>query len=329
MRKVLQPSISVVLPAYNAEERIEKCLELLLEQEFEAFEIIVVDDGSTDQTANLARRALAKSRVPATVLTQVNSGPSAARNAGWRKAAARWVQFIDDDDAIDPQKFKIQWAALGNLGAETAFVHSCWARRRASSGGQPAALEVHAPRVTPPVFESVIAPDNFIHIGSGLISRQWLERVAGFDERWRLIEDVDLQIRLLDAGASFVEIHSERPLYFYEVRQNSLSLTHKREFVEGVAHNALSALEAGIIRHEDTKNLRHLVCESLTQALIFYAAHDRSRFDHFHGLIEGIDSCYVRRSGMLFGLLVSGLGWKRAELTAARIRKWRRGLFSA
>ena len=175
----------------------------------------------------------------------------------------------------------------------------------------------------------MLAPNNFIHIGSGLVSRAWLERVAGFDERWRLIEDVDLQIRLLNAGASFVEIRSERPLYFYDVRSNSLSVTRRTEFVEGVARNALLVLEAAKGHREDTKALRHLVCKSLVQALIFYAANDRSRFDHFHGLIEQIDPHYVRQSGPLFGLLVSGLGWKRAELTAARIRQWRRGHLSA
>jgi len=93
-------AISVIVPAYNAGNHITRCLESLLCQTAESFEIIVVDDGSTDNTSVLAENILAASPVKSTLLKQKHEGVSRARNLGLEEAVGRYIYFLDSDDII-------------------------------------------------------------------------------------------------------------------------------------------------------------------------------------------------------------------------------------
>ncbi|MDE6394665.1 MAG: glycosyltransferase, partial [Duncaniella sp.] len=93
--------ISVIIPAYNAQAYLRECLESVLAQSFSDWEVIVVDDGSTDSTAAIAQSFSARdSRVR--VLSTVNRGVSAARNAALGMARGEWVTFLDSDDLLPP-----------------------------------------------------------------------------------------------------------------------------------------------------------------------------------------------------------------------------------
>ena len=94
-------TITVIVPAYNAGDHITRCLDSLLNQIFDDFEIIVVDDGSSDDTLALAEKALSKSKIKSTVLSQKHGGVSRARNLGLEKATGRYIYFLDSDDTID------------------------------------------------------------------------------------------------------------------------------------------------------------------------------------------------------------------------------------
>ena len=94
-------SISVVIPAYNAEKSIERCVRSVLNQDFKDFELIVVDDGSSDSTAAIVQRLVADdSRI--ILIHQENGGEMAARATGIRKADGEWLYFLDADDAVMP-----------------------------------------------------------------------------------------------------------------------------------------------------------------------------------------------------------------------------------
>ena len=94
-------SISVIVPAYNAQKSIERCVRSVLAQDFLDFELIVVDDGSNDSTASIVQRlAIDDPRI--TLVRQENGGEMAARAAGIRKANGTWLYFLDADDAVMP-----------------------------------------------------------------------------------------------------------------------------------------------------------------------------------------------------------------------------------
>jgi len=101
--------ITAVIPAYNAEKTLLRSVTSVLAQTHQHFELIIVDDGSSDNTLALAR-AIKDSRV--TVLTQPNNGPGAARNAGLRVANGRWVAFLDADDTWEADFFSAALEAL-------------------------------------------------------------------------------------------------------------------------------------------------------------------------------------------------------------------------
>ena len=96
----MQPTISVIVPIYNAEAYLAKCIESLIHQTYRALQIILVNDGSTDQSQAIAEQYAAEdSRIE--IHIQPNKGQSAARNHGLKYATGKWISFVDADDFID------------------------------------------------------------------------------------------------------------------------------------------------------------------------------------------------------------------------------------
>lgn len=95
----LNPKVSIVVPVYNREKTISFCLDSILSSEFKAFEVIVVDDGSTDSTSEICKEYANKDQ-RIKYYYQKNSGVSVARNTGLSECLGEWVTFVDSDDAI-------------------------------------------------------------------------------------------------------------------------------------------------------------------------------------------------------------------------------------
>lgn len=105
------PHVSVVIPAYNAESYLKRCLDSVLNQEFVEYEIIVVNDGSTDSTAKIIDEysQIYKQIIP---VHQENKGVSAARNVGIEKSRGDWLVFVDCDDWIEPNMLHDLYSAV-------------------------------------------------------------------------------------------------------------------------------------------------------------------------------------------------------------------------
>jgi glycosyltransferase involved in cell wall biosynthesis len=118
-----RPTVSVVIPAYQSEFRIGETLERLARQSYTDFEVVVVDDGSTDATSEIVRRFAAKDpRVR--LVVQENGGIAAARNRGIEAAEGELIAFLDDDDRWHPRKLELQVARLEEV--PEASVVSCF-----------------------------------------------------------------------------------------------------------------------------------------------------------------------------------------------------------
>jgi glycosyltransferase involved in cell wall biosynthesis len=118
-------SVSVVIPAYNAAGTISETLESVVAQSYRPIEIIVVDDGSADDTAAIVRSRMAD--IPyLRLLTQANQGVSAARNAGIRAAKGAFIAFVDADDLWHPDKIALQVARFRSGGDRLGVVYT-WA----------------------------------------------------------------------------------------------------------------------------------------------------------------------------------------------------------
>ena len=201
------PLVSVVIPLYNAEEWIGETIRSVQKQTVEPdnLDLIIVDNGSTDRSVECARTTLQEAPLEYRIVVMgENRGPGAARNAGWLSSRAPWIQFLDSDDLLVPDKISFQLTAAQASPADVASIYSEW-QSYAHDGAEW--------KLTPPLRSPEIAADpvlnhledkNFVHTGSQLFRTSWLRKVQGFDERWWLIEDVDLNMRLAMAGAGLL-----------------------------------------------------------------------------------------------------------------------------
>ncbi len=114
-----KPRISVVIPMYNGESYISRCLNSLKVQTFADFEAIIVDDGSTDNSAVLAEKFTMDSRF--SLLRQENKGAGGARNAALSHAVGKYVTFLDSDDALTPYCLEKLYAAAEENDADIAI----------------------------------------------------------------------------------------------------------------------------------------------------------------------------------------------------------------
>lgn len=179
------PTVSVIVPVYNGAATIEGCLRSLEAQTVRAHEVIVVDDGSTDETAAVVERTRAR-----LVRLERNKGPAAARNAGIEAARAEVIAFTDADCVAAPD-----WLAraLARLEAEP---DAAGIEGRTEPAGETSALTHQMRNVEGGLYMTC----NMIY------RRDALERVDGFDERFRLawLEDSDVALGILEAGRRIV-----------------------------------------------------------------------------------------------------------------------------
>jgi glycosyltransferase involved in cell wall biosynthesis len=122
------PLISFIVPIYNVELYLNECLESIYKINFEPFEVILIDDGSTDKSSQIAASYYEKYSNYTTLIKQENGGLSAARNAGLNVARGDWIYFLDSDDFIDPCAFErvVNYAhgCSSDIITFNGFIHS-------------------------------------------------------------------------------------------------------------------------------------------------------------------------------------------------------------
>ena len=126
-----RPLLSIIVPVYNTSERLEACLESLLAQTAADLELILVDDGSTDRSADICRAFQSRNPGRVRFFSGPNRGVSAARNRGLDAAAGEWIAFCDSDDRADPELYRVLHA---NAVARNAELSCCAIRRIAPDG---------------------------------------------------------------------------------------------------------------------------------------------------------------------------------------------------
>lgn len=263
--------VSVIIPTHNRRHIIGKAVQSALAQTYPNLEVVVADDGSTDDT-----RAVIESFGPRVrYARQVNAGVSAARNFGMRHARGEFIAFLDSDDAWHPWKVEAEVAALrrhGDAGlvwtdmaaidgadevVEERYLRHMYSVYRdiditslLTRGGVLGDLSEAVPDVlaSAPVLHgdlsSAILLGNLIHTSTVLFRRSWCQRTGGFDESYeRAGEDYEFYIRLTSAGP-VVFIDAPSTLYRIGVADQ---LTAPAMMLE-IARNNLRAIETWLPR---------------------------------------------------------------------------------
>ena len=215
------PGVTVLMPAYNVEAYIADAIGSVLAQTFPDFELLVVDDGATDQTAAIAETFVRRdSRVR--LVRKTNGGLSSARNAALRHSTAPVIAILDSDDLWDPQFLAAQIAILAER-PEVDIVSGNARNLGGSAHGRPVRPSPD-PRPAPGLLE-ILADEEAIFIMS-VFRRRVYEVVGDFDETMRSNEDYDYWIRAAIAGFRFAR--NDRPLGWYRRRDDSLSASDAR-----------------------------------------------------------------------------------------------------
>ena len=206
--------ISVTMPAYNAARTVGVAVDSVLAQTFHDFELIVIDDGSHDETAEIVET---RSDPRVSCIRTMNGGVSVARNRGMEQASGSYVAFLDADDAWQPEKLELQHALLkqrpdvGLCFTTTQFV---------DDDLQPTALQ---PAVERTDWTEALLLEGNILPGSAsavLVRASVIEHSGGFDPRFSLCADWDMWLRMsLRSKVSLLDV----PLVLYRSVPGTMS----------------------------------------------------------------------------------------------------------
>ena len=220
------PTISIITPAYNASEFLSQTVASALAQTFRDFELLIVDDGSTDDTRNIAL-TWARTDPRIRILTRPHGGPSAARNTAIADARGQYFALLDSDDLWHPTFLDAQMSILTSSRTVDIVTGNAYNLGGARDGEPINPISKSCPQLS---LRDILERENSVFIMS-VFRRAVVERITGFDERLPLNEDYDFWIRAAHAG--FVFVRNPVPLGHYRRRPDSIS-ANEIEMITGI-----------------------------------------------------------------------------------------------
>lgn len=253
--------ISVVIPVYNCEQHIHRCLKSLDAQDFAGtFEIIIVDDGSTDNTSNSCRTIISDLKFPCVLINQPNLGVSAARNTGIREARGEYLIFVDGDDTLEPEALRVLYqAAVIN---QAGMAYGCF--RKVNKSGKllymPKPGKKYNGRRNPgELIDAILTGKILFRLGIFIVARSCVaEHGIYFTQGCRYGEDTEF---ILNCLLKVTHVYGTKAL-IYNYFENTGSVMNKVglerfEFVE-----ALKRLEEGLLKVTNGGALAELLVQS-------------------------------------------------------------------
>jgi len=211
------PLISVIIPVYNGEKTIRETIESVLNQTFQDFELIVINDGSQDTTVEIVE-GIQDPRLK--LFSYPNAGQATSRNRGFSHAVGKYISFLDADDLWTPDKLEAQLKALQE-NPQAAVAYS-WTNYIDESGQY--LRQGSYVKVSGDVFKNLLVV-NFLENGSNpLIRAKALTEVGGFDGSLTPAEDWDMWLRLA-ARYHFVAVPSPQILYRVSATSSSANVS--------------------------------------------------------------------------------------------------------
>jgi hypothetical protein len=208
--------ISIVLPCYNAAPFLDRSVGSLFAQTHPDLELIAVDDGSTDGTRQALEKAAQRSPFPFSIIVQANAGACAARNAGLMRSTGEYIQFMDADDLLLPQKIARHAAVAQRAGLPDAVIGSA---RIYGPDGSLKQTDVQRTGDRDPWLD--LARHALGGTPNNLWKRSALLAVGGWTEGLKSSQEYDLLFRLLQRGAALA--YDPEPLTEVHLRSGSIS----------------------------------------------------------------------------------------------------------
>ena len=199
--------VTVIIPCFNYATYLPECVESIKLQTYSTWECIIVNDGSTDSTLQVANKLATEDRRIRVVSSVENRGPSAARNLGVRDARGEYIQFLDADDLLQPAKIRAQveylerhhsvdivFGPAGYFLPDSPLSLEPWGAQAAAGISE---------NSNPNSIVAALVKENICMTHALLFRRRVFDAFGGFDERLRTHEDWELWLRCALGGATF------------------------------------------------------------------------------------------------------------------------------
>ena len=210
------PAISVIIPVYNVEKYLNRCLDSVLFQRFQDIEIICIDDGSTDSCADILKSYAQKDK-RIKIISTVNQGLSAARNIGLSQSTGKSIFFLDGDDALHPDCLNILWRVLNDTQAD--MVHCQFEN---SDGISKRYQDINIHKIKYKLTHSYYFSGKYgmgFNVWSNLYKRRLLDKIEFINDIH--FEDVPFLLTILSRHPKIAVL--DEKLYFYTINENSIS----------------------------------------------------------------------------------------------------------
>lgn len=329
----MKPLVSILIPAYNAQEWIADTLRSAVSQTWDRKEIIVVDDGSTDKTPDILRRFEPKG---VHIVTQENQGGSAARNKAFSLSHGDYIQWLDNDDLLAPDKVERQIQALRRLGGKRTLFSSMWGSfmfRPNRAEFAPTALWCD---LSPTEFLLRKMEQNlFMQTSVWLVSRELCEAAGPWDTTMMSDDDGEYFCRVLLAsdGVRFVP---EAKSYWRRSGTTQGSYIGRSERKLEAQWRAMQ-LHIGYLRSlEDSPRVRAACVTYLQNWMVHFYPEKIDIFDNAQQMAKRLGGdLEVPQLSWKYGWIRALFGWRlarRAQLflpsaKSAVIRLWDKTLF--
>ena len=219
-----KPLVSVVMATYNMSRYLPLAARSVLAQTYENIELLIVDDGSTDDTAKVVEPFLDDPRVKYRV--QENKGQASAKNHGVRESSGEYIAFLDADDMWAPEKIDLQLPVfsrsetLGVVYSRLASIDENGTQLKVSDE------ELFRGRVSGPLLIR-----NFVGFSTSIVRKECFDRLGGFKEQIRMGIDYDLWLRF---STRYEFDYVDRPLLYYRVWPGQMSNNCKGRYLSGI-----------------------------------------------------------------------------------------------
>ena len=211
--------VSVIVPVYNMEKYIRKCVESLLQQIYDDYEIIIVDDGSTDRSIEMIRDLLSDSKIK--LIQKQNEGTSQARKTGFEASQGKYIVFVDSDDWVEPDMLQKMKSAAVHYDADVVCICT---RKEREDGTLIDELNLKETSVFENIEERISAYHNGNAINpvlwNKLFERELLERIE-FPKGLLIGEDYTMIVPIMECARRVV--HIPYILYHYVIHGNNIT----------------------------------------------------------------------------------------------------------
>ena len=310
-------NISIIMPLYNASTYVAEAIQSIINQTYTNWELIIVNDGSTDNSLEVAQN-FESDKIK--VYTQNNKGQCAANNFGYSKSTGKYIKFFDADDIISANMLEEQLKLIE--GSENLVASAQWGRFYKD--------DMATFKLNPEVCWQDMKPLEWIcsswrnaqpmmQCALWLIPRKVLEKSGLWDERLSLINDFDFFTRVILATAE-VRFCSTATLYYRSGLQNALSGQKSRKAVESAFLSLMLGTQK--LLSIQSNDLTKICCANMWQGFVyeFYFKFPDLAKQAEKNIAALGGSDYKMPSGSVTNLVSKFIGWKLAKRLNEAIR---------